>query len=158
MNAHVNRQPADGIDSAAETKIIPLYGGEGLRKVSLVDIPLFATVPAGKTAALFHPEYAERYITVDNIKDPTAFALEVKGNSMSPRIEHGDIIVVSPQQEPRSGDICVVRVNDEDVLKKIKFEGDIVHLIPINPTFETVAVSKRDVMFIWKVVKVIKNL
>lgn len=142
---------------AQKTNIYPLRT-ERLRPVSLIQVPLLSYVPAGKTAALFHPEHVERYITVDNVKDPTAFALVVKGNSMSPKIEDGDIVVVSPRQEPHSGDICVVRVNDEDVLKKIKFEGDHLHLIPLNTDFPVVTVHKRDVMFTWKVVRVIKNM
>jgi SOS-response transcriptional repressor LexA len=139
-------------------KVIPFNQEELIRKVNMVELPLLSTVPAGKTAAMFHPEYVERYITVDNIKDPRAFALIVKGKSMSPMIEDGDIVVVSPQQEVRNGDICVIRVNDEDVLKKIKIDNEYVHLIPINTTFEPISVRKRDVMFIWKVVRVIKNL
>ncbi|MBI1807760.1 MAG: helix-turn-helix domain-containing protein [Ignavibacteria bacterium] len=139
-------------------KIIPFHKESSLRKVSLIDIPVLSSVPAGKTAAIFHPEHVERYITIDNIKDHGAFALIVKGRSMSPRIEDGDIVVVSPQQEVRNGDICVVRVNDEDVLKKIKMDENYVHLIPLNTTFEPVTVRKRDVAFIWKVIRVIKNL
>jgi len=77
---------------------------------------------------------------------------------MAPRIEDGDIVIVSPQAEPRSGDICVVRVNDEDTLKKVKFEGNYIHLIPLNPEFEPVTVKRKDVNFAWKVVKLIKEL
>ncbi|HEY6192801.1 MAG TPA: XRE family transcriptional regulator [Bacteroidota bacterium] len=138
--------------------IIPLVHDKSFRKVTLVEIPVLSSVPAGKAAALFHTEQAERYVTVDNIKDRSAFALVVKGNSMSPRIEDGDIVVVSPQQEVHTGDICVVRVNDEDVLKKVKIDEQYVHLIPLNTSFEPMTVRKRDVMLIWKVVKVIKNL
>ena len=98
------------------------------------------------------------YVTVDDTKDPQAFALKVKGNSMSPRIEDGDVVIVSPQQEARSGDICVARVNGEDTLKKVKFEGNYIHLIPLNPEFDPVTVKKRDVNFVWKVVKLIKEL
>src|ERR1041385_117661 len=140
------------------SKIIPLHKETIFQKINLVEIPLLSSVPAGRTAAMFHPEHIERYVTVDNIKDPNAFALVVKGNSMSPKIEDGDIVVVSPQQEARTGDICVVRVNEEDVLKKVKIEERCVHLIPLNPDFEPVTVQKRDVMFVWKVIKVIKNL
>lgn len=139
-------------------KIIPIDKDYLARRVSMVEIPLLSSVPAGKTAAMFHPEHVDRYVTVDDIKDQNAFALVVKGKSMSPKIEDGDIVVVSPQREVRSGDICVIRVNDEDVLKKVKIEDQYVHLIPLNPTFEPVTVRKRDVMFIWKVVKVIKSL
>lgn len=139
-------------------KIIHLHKETSLHNVMLVDIPLLSSVPAGRTAAMFHPEHIERYVTVDNIKDHSAFALVVKGKSMSPRIEDGDVVVVSPQQDVRNGDICVVRVNDEDVLKKIKIDDLYVHLIPLNTNFEPVTVRKRDVAFIWKVVRVIKNL
>lgn len=146
------------MNQAARNVLSPHTPGERLRPVRLVTIPLYSNVPAGKTAVLFHPEHAERYITVDNVNDPAAFALVVKGSSMSPKIEDGDIVVVSPKLEPHSGDICVVRVNDEDVLKKVKFDGDYLHLIPLNPAFHAATVHKRDVMFVWKVVRVIKHL
>lgn len=124
----------------------------------LSELPLISTVPAGKVNTIFHPDYVDNYVTVDDVKDPGAFALRVKGSSMSPRIEDGDIVIVSPAQQAASGDVCVVRVNDEDTLKKIKIEGNYVHLIPLNPEFEPVTVKKRDVNFIWKVVKLIKEL
>jgi repressor LexA len=132
--------------------------GSNRRRIKTVDLPLISAVPAGKVATLFHPDYVDDYVTVDDVKDPQAFALKVKGNSMSPRIEDGDVIIVSPQQEARSGDICVVRVNGEDTLKKVKFEGNYIHLIPFNPEFDPVTVRKRDVNFVWKVVKLIKEL
>ncbi len=128
------------------------------RKARLVDLPLISAVPAGKVATIFHPDYADSYVTVDDVKDPGAFALKVKGNSMSPRIEDGDVVIVSPQAEARSGDICVVRVNGEDTLKKVKFEGTYIHLVPLNPDFEPVTVKKKDINFVWKVVKLIKEL
>jgi repressor LexA len=128
------------------------------RKTKLVDLPLISAVPAGKVATMFHPDFVDNYVTVDDVKDPQAFALKVKGNSMAPRIEDGDIVVVSPQLEPRNGDICVVRVNEEDTLKKVKFEGSYIHLIPLNTEFEPLTVKRKDVNFVWKVVKLIKEL
>jgi repressor LexA len=140
------------------TNIIPFHKDRLVDNVTLVDIPLLSSVPAGKTNAMFYPDHVDRFVTVDNLKDRNAFALIVKGNSMSPKIEDGDIVVISPQQEVRSGDICVIRVNDEDVLKKIKIDDHYVHLIPLNTDFEPLSVRKRDISFMGKVVKVIKNL
>ncbi|HXX63674.1 MAG TPA: S24 family peptidase [Bacteroidota bacterium] len=128
------------------------------RRMTLAELPLISSVPAGKVATMFHPDFVDNYVTVSDVKDPGAFALKVKGSSMAPRIEDGDIVIVSPQAEPHSGDICVVRVNDEDTLKKVKFEGNYLHLIPLNPEFEPVTVKKKDVNFAWKVVKLIKEL
>lgn len=137
--------------------VFPLPGSMR-RGVALVDLPLISSVPAGKVATIFHPDYVDNYVTVDDVKDPGAFALRVKGNSMAPRIEDGDVVIVSPQQEARNGDVCVVRVDGEDTLKKVKFEGNYIHLIPLNPEFEPATVRKRDVNFVWKVVKLIKEL
>jgi len=130
----------------------------GRRKVRLVDLPLISAVRAGKVATMFHPDYVDDYVTVDDVKDPGAFALKVKGNSMSPRIEDGDIVIVSPQQEAHSGDICVIRVSGEDTLKKVKCEGNYIHLIPMNPEFDPITVKRKDVGFVWKVVKLVKEL
>jgi repressor LexA len=128
------------------------------KKNRLVELPLISAVPAGKVATMFHPDHVDDYVTVDDVRDPGAFALRVKGNSMSPRIEDGDVVIVSPQAEARNGDICVVRVEGEDTLKKVKFEGNYVHLIPLNPDYEPVTVRRKDVNFVWKVVKLIKEL
>ncbi|MDH4069443.1 MAG: XRE family transcriptional regulator [Ignavibacteria bacterium] len=124
----------------------------------LVDIPLVSQVRGGTPATVFHPDYVDDYVTVDDVRDPQAFALTVTGESMAPRIEEGDVVIVSPKLEPQSGDICVVRVNGEDTLKKIKFEGSYLHLIPLNPSFEPITVKKKEVNFVWKVVKVIKEV
>jgi repressor LexA len=140
-----------------KSKILPLPTSR-YKKVELVSLPLFAAVPGGAPSHIFHPEHAERHITVDDVRDPNAFALEVKGNSMAPRIENGDIIIVSPTQELKSGDICVVRVDDEDTVKRIKIDEQFVHLIPLNPDYEPMLVRKRDVTFMWRVIKVIKNV
>ncbi len=128
------------------------------KKVQLISLPLLSSVPAGVPSQTFHPEHVERYITVDDMRDTNAFALEVKGNSMAPRIENGDIIVVSPTHDVKSGDICVVRVDEEDTVKRIKIDEQFVHLIPLNPEYEPMVVRKRDVSFMWRVVKVIKSV
>jgi repressor LexA len=143
--------------STAESKVIPLPTGR-YKRVGLVSLPLLSSVPGGAPSLMFHPDYVEKYITVDDIKDTNAFALEVKGNSMAPRIEDGDIIVVSPKLEARTGDICVVRVNDEDTVKRVKVEEQYLHLIPLNPEYEPMVVKKKDVTFMWRVVKVIKSV
>jgi repressor LexA len=128
------------------------------RRVKLVRIPMLSSVPGGKPNLIFHPDHIEKYITVDDVKDANAFALKVDGNSMSPRIEDGDVIIVSPKRDVRNGDICVVRVGDEDTLKKVNFENGYVHLVPLNHNYEPVSVKKKDVSFVWRVVKVIKSI
>jgi len=143
--------------TTTEKKIVHLPMNR-YKRVELVTVPLLSSVPGGAPNLYFHADYVEKYITVDNVSDANAFALVVKGNSMAPRIEDGDVIVVSPKQESRSGDICVVRVNDEDTVKRVKIETEFIQLVPLNPEFEPMVVRKKDVSFVWKVVRVIKSL
>ncbi len=147
----------DMYPTRAEANVFPLATGR-YRKVELIPLPLLSSVPGGAPSMIFHPDYVEKYITVDDVRDPSAFALEVKGNSMAPKIEDGDIIIVSPKQEARSGDICVVRVNDEDTVKRVKIDDQFLHLVPLNPEYEPMVVRKKDVAFMWRVVKVIKTI
>jgi SOS-response transcriptional repressor LexA len=121
--------------------------------------------PKGKTRAarkspqlIFDPKYVKKYITVDDIKDESAFALEVKGESMLPRFRTGDIVIISPGAKVQDGDVCAIRVKDDDTLKVVKFDGELVHLIPLNPEFEPLSVKKSDIHFIWKVVKLISSM
>jgi SOS-response transcriptional repressor LexA len=51
-----------------------------------------------------------------------------------------------------------VRVNDEDTVKRVKIEDQFIHLIPLNPEYEPMAVRRKDVSFVWRVVKVIKSV
>jgi len=153
LSGEGERTPGMGIAG----KVLPLSDNK-YRKVDLKTVPLLSSVPGGVPNLIYHPEYVDKYVTVDDVRDEQAFALEVKGNSMATRIEDGDIIIVSPTLEARNGDICVVRVQDEDTVKKIKMVDAFIHLIPLNPEYEPMVVKKKDVTFIWKVVKVIKDL
>ena len=72
------------------------------------------------------------------------FALEISGDSMTPRMEEGDVIIVQKQQWCNSGDIMVVRVNGEEatVKKVIKQESGIM-LIAFNNDYEPVFYSHK---------------
>ena len=53
------------------------------------------------------------------ITDPKAFAIRIKGDSMSPRIEEGDVVVVMPSERPISGDTVIARLKDDGVICKL---------------------------------------
>ena len=106
----------------------------------------------------FKHDEIKKYITIDDVGDPDAFALIVSGESMAPKFGDGDIIVVSPRVKYKNGDICVVRVAREDTLNIVQFDEQYIHLIPLNPAYEAVTVSKTKVAFVFKVVKLVANL
>lgn len=66
------------------------------------------------------------------------FCLTIKGNSMSPKFESGDVILVKDQPAVDIGEIGVFNVNNKGYIKK--FDGD--KLISLNPEYEDVVIPK----------------
>ena len=64
------------------------------------------------------------------------FALEIKGDSMSPRIQEGDIVIVRVQPDIESGEIGIVQVNGDEATCKIVCKyRDQLTLKSINPAY-----------------------
>ena len=74
------------------------------------------------------------------------FALQIKGDSMEPRIKEGDVVIVRKQPDVESGEVAIVLVNgDEATIKKVqKFNGGI-NLVPSNPAYEVKTYSNDDI-------------
>ena len=104
----------------------------------IVDIPLLGTVKAGYD--YMAQENWEGMIKVDKdvIKDGfDYFALEVKGNSMSPVLIEGDIVIIKKQEDFENGDIVVAIIDgDEATIKKGKKSDNSILLQPLNPDYE----------------------
>lgn len=127
-------------------------------------IPVLGEVPAGHPIEAF--EQIEEYIDYSPtfVQHGELFALRVKGKSMEPNIQSGDIAVVLKQDYCDSGDVAVVRVNDTEVtVKKVKKQANGILLIPGNPSFETVfftneQIQELPVTIIGKVIEIRRRL
>ena len=61
------------------------------------------------------------------------FALEIKGDSMEPKMSKGDIVIVKQQNTVENGQIAIVLVNgDEATVKKVRFRDNGIELIAFN--------------------------
>lgn len=79
-------------------------------------------------------------------KDGEYFALRIKGDSMEPKMSSGDVVIVRKQPDAESGDIAIVCINgDEATCKKIKKTPEGVMLISLNPAYEPMFYSKKQV-------------
>ncbi len=124
---------------------------DGARNIALVyerkgEKSLF--VPLVGWSAGGRPIYAEENI-IDWIavsprfikEDSDIFLLRVRGNSMAPKIEHNDIVVVKRQLTAQPGDIVVALIGSETTIKKyLPKRGQIV-LQPLNPEYEPMVVK-----------------
>ena len=74
-------------------------------------IPVIGTVKAGYGALAFEEDYGQEYARV---KDPSNyFYLVVRGDSMEPRIQDGDLALVHKQDTLENGDLGVLIYGDE---------------------------------------------
>jgi len=105
-------------------------------------------VPLVGWSAGGRPIYAEENI-IDWIaispqfvkQDSDIFLLSVQGNSMSPKIENGDMVIVKRQLVAQPGEIIVALIGDETTIKKyLPQQGQIV-LQPTNPEYEPLVVK-----------------
>lgn len=63
------------------------------------------------------------------------FALKVKGDSMSPRIMDGDLVLVHPQEDAEDGDLVIALIGDEATCKVLKKNRNSVSLVPFNGAY-----------------------
>lgn len=95
--------------------------------------------------------------------DPNAFALKVQGDSMFPRINSGEFVVIEPNIIPRSGDEVLVRTKDgRNMIKKLEFHRDYVYrFTSVNQDHPPITIDENQVdkvMFISAIVKSIRYL
>lgn len=126
-----------------------------------IQLPLFASIPAGMPQAFDETEAPEtlRFIpTTLGISNPQrAFAVRVQGDSMvDAGIFSGDIVVLE-QKEARPGDIVAALIDGENTLKRLVKEGTNVYLKAENILYPNLhPVEKLDIQGV--VVSVLRTM
>ncbi len=122
-------------------------------------IPLLTRIPGGDAVEWSDGDYpagfGEEFIDRGDVTDSNAFALIVDGDSMSPRINSGDIVIISPNSPVTNRSIAAVAFgNGERTLKTIIFLSDgKVLLKPENEKYEPILLDQKEIIFTWKVVE-----
>lgn len=122
-------------------------------------IPVYESVSAGFGA------YADDYITdyipfriPSEIEAQETIAIRVSGDSMSPKIEDGDIIRVHKQESVDSGSIAVVLLDgDEGLVKKVVYGDTWIELRSINPYYPVRRFENEEVLRL-RVVGLVKGV
>lgn len=96
-------------------------------------IPVLGTIAAGEPILMSDHEI-DRIPLYPNYGDGM-FALTIRGDSMAPRIQDGDIVVATVQNDVENGQIAIVAVNgDEATCKRIYKSPGAITLVGDNPT------------------------
>lgn len=120
---------------------------EVIEKPKGVQIPVLGDVAAGIPI-----EAVEDIIDFEEIDEELAskgefFGLRIKGNSMSPRIQSGDVVIVRVQSDAENGDIVIAKVNGDDACcKRLLKHADGITLLSFNQDYEPLSFNKQDIV------------
>lgn len=103
-------------------------------------IPVMGTVRCGPGGVALQD--IDGYLPAVNVKNPSeCFYLRVTGDSMTPRIQPGDLALIRKTSDVESGQLAAVCVRDEDtdewegMVKKLIRRGDTIILQSFNPDY-----------------------
>lgn len=134
---------ASNVSSTPTSELADMLPNENIYK-----IPVFSTVSAGLGA--YACDDIEEFIPIyiSNPADvPNTIGIKVKGNSMYPKIEDGDIIIVRKQDSVDSGSVAVLLLDGEEgLVKKVEYGKDWIELHSFNPEYMTRRFDGADVL------------
>ena len=113
-----------------------------------VKVPVIGRVAAGLGCLADNEIVGYEYTDAEDIKGTEDYRfLRVVGDSMYPKIEDGDLLLVRSQTSVDSGSIAVVIIDDEDgVVKRIVYGKDFIELHSINPMYPVRRFENEDVL------------
>lgn len=132
--------PALGVQSAAVSNVAPAPMG-GRR------VPVITSIQAGMWAEIvdsFQPGDAGDWLLTDIDLSDSAFALDIRGNSMEPEFKDGDRVIIDPEIAPQPGDFVAAKNGEQEAtFKKYRPRGMDAHgnvifeLVPLNDDYPT---------------------
>lgn len=111
-----------------------------------IKIPVLGTVPAGIpiTAVEDIIDYEEIPKSWENQGE--FFGLKIKGDSMYPTLENGDVVIVKKQSTADNGDTVIVMVNGDDATcKRYERSETGIMLIPNNNAYNPVFYTNEEI-------------
>lgn len=125
-----------------ETKAVLLQDNEATL-VQTKRIPILGDTAAG-LPIIANREYDE-YIDVPMDGRHFDAAVRVRGNSMSPKFEIGDLALIRYQDDVLDGEIAVVCLDDTVTLKRLYHTPHGIMLYSDNPAYKPMTYSNEDV-------------
>ena len=93
-------------------------------------------------------------ISVPEVGDPNAYALEISGDSMDPVYRDGDVVIVSPAAPVRRGDRVVVRSERGEVMAKelLRQSARRIELRSLNPAHPNYGFDLPEIAWMHRIV------
>ena len=103
----------------------------------LVQLPSLGAVRAGYGGAVFQEVVGYEPATASSIQPGEEYCwLRVTGDSMTPLLNEGDLVLVRKQPAVDSGDYAVAIINEEEgTVKQVRNLADGIELLSVNPYY-----------------------
>lgn len=130
-----------------DDELLRKLGAIPLSDFNMVEIPVVGTVKAGY-------DYLAQENIIDTLQVESSlvgdgteyFALQVKGDSMSPAFIEGDTVVVKKQNDCENNEIAIVIVNGEEgTIKKVRKTEQGIILQPLNPAYAPMIFTNEEI-------------
>lgn len=110
----------------------------------IINIPVLGTITCGEPILAEENIESYREEVADLTPSGNVFFLETKGDSMVPTIPEGSFVLIRQQEEVENNEIAAVLVNGdtEATLKRVKYQGDTMILMPDNKNYEPIIVNE----------------
>lgn len=103
-----------------------------------IKIPVLGRVVAGIPVEAITDIIDYEEITEELARTGEFFALQVKGESMAPRIRGNDVVIVRKQSTVENKEVAIILVNgNEATIKEVQFQENGITLIGWNPAVYT---------------------
>lgn len=138
-------ETSESSTEAAESPASAVRSWERIRSVmpDLQLVPLLGNVAAG--APILANEGIIEYLPIppQYARQNAVFAMRVRGDSMiGDGILDGDYIYVAPEAEPENGDMVVVLIGDETMVRRLRHEGSAIRLESSNPAYTALVLEE----------------
>lgn len=111
-----------------------------------IQIPVLGRVAAGIPITATEYIIDTEEISQSMAADGEYFALQIKGDSMEPKISNGDVVIVRKQSDADDGDLVIALVNGNDaVCKRLKKYSEGIALLSNNPAYEPMYFNNKDI-------------
>ena len=111
-----------------------------------LQIPVLGTVLAGIPISAVEDILDYEEIDSSFQSQGEFFALRIKGDSMQPKMDDGDVVIVRQQSDANSGDTVIVLVNGDDATcKKLQKTENGIILVSTNPNYLPMFYSKEEI-------------
>lgn len=132
--------------------------------IGMTKIPLISYIQAGQWTGIddFRETCGDyEYILTDLDISDDAFALEIKGDSMTPDFLEGDVVIIDPNEPPHAGEfVAAINGNYEATFKKYRPLGEVdnfgrehFELIALNPDYPKLSTLKQEIRIIGTMVE-----